>query len=727
MKQWIRWIILSVVLICGMEIGGTTQEVLALEADDEIIITEEESQLLQEQEVYYVGIRNLHSPTCSRNADGELEGLAIDVIEMIAEVSGIQIEYVEVDEESNYEELDFYFLGTESLKAFDWIESEVYYDIPLMYVEVPADSKDYVRENPIGTVDYYDLEESDLTGYMEGKSLVEYSDIQEVENAFNDGEISAMIITTASLNMIRSDLDSLNFYSTPLDSDVSLSLSFPQDYDSEKITIFNKIITSLDETEMEYALFTHASMEWEDATILNILEENPMILVCMIATIFLVSLFFGYRRRVALAKKVNYDSLTGLYSQCKFEEVMSKRLEYNADRCYSIVSLDIDNFKYINEIYGYEMGSYLLKELAGFVKSTMRSDAIISRSTGDNFLVFTEMVDLETHIGTRVREGSEFFGKMSSILGENYRFSFSIGIYEIDNRKLDSNYMIDCANIARIQGKNMTETTVHKYTSEMDRARKLNNEIVSEMEEAIPKREFVLYYQPKVELKTGEIVEAEALVRWRNKGTFLPPDTFIPLFEKNGFIMRLDYYIIETVCLFISQNRNVSLPKLSANISGMTVMRPNLVEEIMEILDRYGVKPCEMDLEITETAFVSGFDLAVEKIKKLRVLEFTISMDDFGAGISSLNRLKNIEIDTIKIDRGFIVDSMEDEKGQAIIRNVINMANDIEVDTIAEGIETEEQRAFLIDAGCKLGQGYLFAKPMSEEEFLRAVIQGQQE
>lgn len=717
-------IFVSFILLCGASFSVIAEEIDAQESLSAILTSEEED-VLHEQEIYYVGVRNLYSSICSRNSEGELEGLAIDVIGMLEEMGEIEIEYVEVNEESDqsvYDTIDFYFLGPDELEGVEMIESEVYYDIPLLYVEKSFDGDSSIEVGKVGLISYYGLEQSDVIEYIGDKDIVEYSDVKSIQEAYNRDEIDSIVITTASLNMIRSGFEELNFYSTPMELYLELSFAFPSDYSVEKIEIFNKLIEALDETEMEYSLFTHASNNVEEATIFTVISHNPLTLINIAACILIFFLVMGYRGRRELAKKMNYDALTGLYSHYKFTEIMKERFDDKPNHQFAIVSIDIDNFKYINEIYGYEIGSYLLKELAAFIQTVISANAICARSFADNFLFLVERDALEERIEFRIEEDSGFLASLANQLGENYHFSFSIGIYHVKDMSLDVNFMIDCANIARAKGKKQTGTTVYEYTEEMDKIRKENNEIVARMDEAIEKREFVLYYQPKVDLVTGEIVEAEALVRWINEEKFLPPNAFIPLFEKNGFIVQLDYYVIETACIFISEHRSQKLPKISVNLSSVTVLLPNMVDEIMRILERYSVSPKELDLEITETAFVGAFDVEETKIQQLRNIGFTISMDDFGAGISSLNRLKNIEIDTIKIDRGFIIDSLENTKGIGIIKSVISMSKDIDAGTVAEGIETEEQRQLLIEAGCELGQGYLFARPMPEADFLEMVV-----
>ena len=237
------------------------------------------------------------------------------------------------------------------------------------------------------------------------------------------------------------------------------------------------------------------------------------------------------------------------------------------------------------------------------------------------------------------------------------------------------------------------------------------------MEQALADEEFFLYFQPKVSLKTEKMEGAEVLVRWYRVDQCMPPYHFIPCFEKNGFIEQLDYYVLEKACIFLQNHQKMMRGRLSVNISGVTLQQDRVVQTIVGIVDRYQISTTQIDLEITETAFVDTSDV-LEKVQQLHGYGFTISMDDFGAGVSSLNRLKNIYVDTLKIDREFIIDAIENPRGKQILKHVIQMANDLNLETVAEGIETVEQGDLLQRLGCRSGQGYYYARPMPEAQFV---------
>ncbi len=684
-------------------------------------ITKEEYALLQEQDVYYVGVMNLYGALSNENSEGELEGVAIDVVEMIADAAGINVEYVELTMEStpsDYANLDFYFLNLDDSIDLETKDSDVYYEIPLLLVE-----RSYEEESEyVGIVGYYGYDEESLDEYLDGRELIYYFDIHDLKEAYNQQEIDTMIITTASLNMIREDITDKAFYSDPMDLTVNLSLTFPEDYSDEKINVFNKIIYGLDSNQIEYSLLVHSSSEATEYTIIDMIRNNPFILAGIALVILGVLYILNYRKRMELDKVINIDSVTGFYTQHKFVYEAKKILENNTNKSYTILTMDIDNFKYVNEIYGYELGTAVLIRLAEHLREASANALLIARSFGDNFIFLFETAVLEANIDLGLSRANPSITKLNREIGADYTFSFSVGSYVIKDSKEDVNYMIDCANMARNLGKSTVGTTYYKFTEIMNKERITNNEIAASMMNAIEEKEFILYYQPKVDLRTKEIVGAEALVRWVSNDKIVPPNHFVPIFEKNGFISRLDIYVFEEVCRFIHDNRNMCIPKIAINLSGITIQKEDLVEKLLDLTRRYIVSPSEIDIEITETAFVKRFDIFTVRVRDLRMAGFTISMDDFGAGISSLNRLKSMEIDAIKIDREFIVNSLEDEKGTRIIKNIIRMAKDINVEIVAEGIEMSAQSQFLLENGCDVGQGYFFSKPLPEEQFVKMII-----
>lgn len=562
-------------------------------------------------------------------------------------------------------------------------------------------------------------------GYMEHNAPWTYVDgNEELTGVFI--EVIDRIVYESGIEIEYVDMknlkstESLDFWLKPeLQKGTDITISYEDDFPEEKMESINQLLTHIDKEEKEEMLESHTSFYRSEESI--VLKYQELICVAIVCFIILVYVLTNIRKKRQLTKMLDYDELTDVYTKRKFECKVRQILDNNPHKQYVILSIDIDNFKYINELYGYWIGTKVLQIFADYIRLQGSKEMVMGRIISDKFLIFTELERAERAIKESEAHRDKAFEQVSHLLGKKYPIKFSVGVYRVKDFTLDVNYMIDCANIARRGGKQNVGTTINYFTEDKKIERKINNEVMTKMDKALENHDFILYYQPKVDLKTEKLIGAEALIRWVDGGKLVPPNQFIPLFEKNGFVEKVDYYVLEEVCSFLAVNTQKDIPIISVNVSGITILKENVVKKIMNILDKYGINPEQIDLEITESAFVGSFAQAAKQIDILREAGFTISMDDFGAGISSLNRLKEINIDTLKIDRGFIVDTLDNPKGKQIIKSVIEMSKALSIETVAEGIETNEQLEFLEELGCDIGQGYYFSRPLEEEKFIEYV------
>ena len=317
---------------------------------------------------------------------------------------------------------------------------------------------------------------------------------------------------------------------------------------------------------------------------------------------------------------------------------------------------------------------------------------------------------------------NRFENKLKELGVENNLY-FSVGAYIIENPTEKLDYMIDCTIKAKNVGKNTYGNTSVLFTEEIQKEQLKKQEIVSSMENAIKNEEFFIVVQPKVELETGKYVGGEVLVRWKKAdGSVVYPDEFIPLFEANEFIVKLDYYVLKKTCAFI-RDASINLPIISINVSASTMLHEDFISKEIEIVNLYGISPQQIEVELTESILDSDFKRITQIIKALKKLGFSIAIDDFGKGASSLARIRELDMDVLKLDKEFINSNVDNEKGKAVLSNIISMANDLGVKSLAEGIETKEQETLLVKLGCNLGQGYYFDKPLSEEAFINRIIE----
>ncbi len=422
-----------------------------------------------------------------------------------------------------------------------------------------------------------------------------------------------------------------------------------------------------------------------------------------------------------------YDSLTGLYNEEKFEEAARALIRFDKDIKYCIIMLDINKFKAINERYGYKNGNNILKYVASVVKNTIPDNAVCARLYADSYGIFMQY-EKEEDIVSLVRL---LYDKIRTT-PYNIAVLTSYGIFLADTAdKLFMNVrtMKDRALIAKAMIKREAVNYYAFFTDEFSNEIIMEQDVEKDMYRALKEGEFMVYLQPKVSLSTERLIGAEALIRWKHpdKGV-IAPDNFVPIFEKNGFIMQLDRYVCEEVCRFLHKmmEEGRGIVPISVNLSRLHVYNGAIVEYLLELIEKYNIPPHYLRFEITETSFITNMDALIDIVEKLRNIGFKVEMDDFGSGYSSLNMLRNVPVDTIKIDKEFFDKKLDDEKGKIVISHTIAMAKELKLEVLAEGVETEEHAKFLRESNCDLAQGYLFSRPMTlvdfEEKFMSRKI-----
>lgn len=425
-----------------------------------------------------------------------------------------------------------------------------------------------------------------------------------------------------------------------------------------------------------------------------------------------------YQKRIARLAYV--DTLTGLWNKNYLDEYSSQVLQWAKTTPYASVLFDINKFKLINESFGYENGNLILQVVASILQKQIRKQELAIRVNSDLFmllLIYTTKAELEKRI-------YNLFAEINACLDEKKissgRVLFTGGVYLLEDADLPSAKLYDYADIARKSIKSQAESSLAFFHDALLERMQQEKQIEDAMEGALANESFLVYMQAKVDIATNRIRGAEALVRWQNaQYGLLAPGVFIPLFEKNGFIVELDFYVFEKVCRWKQNRRLEGKPDypISVNLSRAHLQQKHFVEKLIAISDRYGIARNTLELEITETAFFEDNLLLIQAMRALKDAGFRLSMDDFGTGYSSLNLLKNLPIDVLKIDKEFLNESEVSEKSKVVISSIINMADRLDVEVICEGVETRKQADFLLSIGCSYAQGYFFAKPLPLPEF----------
>lgn len=411
---------------------------------------------------------------------------------------------------------------------------------------------------------------------------------------------------------------------------------------------------------------------------------------------------------------LDHDALTGLYNRSTFCRKTADFLRQNPEGTYNMVQFDIERFKVINELYGNFMGDRILLLIAEGLQKCLKSKGTYGRLEADHFAV---CLPAGTEELQQVRDQME--KSLASVKIEQ-KINPYYGVYTIEDRGMSVDLMCDRANLALRTVKGNSNRAYAVYNDELHQVVLSEQQLTNSMEEALLQRQFEVYYQPVVDLNTGDVVSAEALVRWNHpeKG-MVSPGFFIPFFEHNGFIIKLDAYIREEVCRNMMELRRRGLRNIpvSVNVSRLEFYDPNLCRSIIDLTERYRLEPQMMRLEITESAYTDNPQQLLAAMKELQNYGFQVLMDDFGSGYSSLNMLKDVPVDILKMDMKFLEDQGISGRGPEILASLVRMAKKLGMRTIAEGIETKEQGDFLRSVGCEYGQGYYYARPMPADSF----------
>ncbi|HEX3039570.1 MAG TPA: bifunctional diguanylate cyclase/phosphodiesterase [Caproiciproducens sp.] len=416
------------------------------------------------------------------------------------------------------------------------------------------------------------------------------------------------------------------------------------------------------------------------------------------------------------------DDLTGGPDGKTFLEKAQNILKENGRDRYAVVSFHVNRFKYINDLFGYENGNKVLKGIYYAMASNLVEPELCARRNADRFVLllkYRRRNDLENRmnlISADIYRTIEFYGI-------HYMLKFCMGVYECGkNSPLGVAAMVDRAVIAQDLVEPADFPPYRFYEEAIRTEEIIGKNMEDRLHPALENREFILYYQPKYRLDTGMLAGCEALVRWKtDENTLVPPNEFIPVFEKSRAILQLDRFIFEEACRSVRRwldSRKHVVP-VSVNLSRMHLIDLSFIEDYKSAADSCRV-PCELlELELTESAFSENAPAMRCAAEKLHKNGFSLSIDDFGTGYSSLGMLKDIPANTLKLDRSFLLGSSDSANGRKLIENVVRLVRDLGMTPLAEGVETKEQVEFLKKIRCSLAQGYYYAKPLSAPEYER--------
>ena len=489
-------------------------------------------------------------------------------------------------------------------------------------------------------------------------------------------------------------------------------------------SIINKEIIFLGITETNNILTRNMINHGSHLMVEDVIYQNPG-LVIGIGVILLLSsaglIFERYQTNQKIQKHITElafgDKLTGLRNPAWLEEKGGQILLNNEQQSYAMIAFDILRFDVINEYYGRKVGDKIIKFIACAVsKEIDMSEAALIRVKADHFLCLTPYNDREelSALILNIRDKyADYEEGETEII-----FNLIFGVYLIPESNFPITLAVDYAETARKEARKNT-SSVSFFDEKM--REKMNSEKALEdiQEQSLQNGEFKLYFQPKIDMRNGRMIGAETLVRWANpeKG-FIYPSLFIPLFERNRFIIALDFYVLEEVHKMIRNrlNSGLKIVPVSVNQSRNHLTEEQYIGKLQKLRDMYHIPDGLIELELTETAFTEMVNIH-DVLRKVKELGFQIAIDDFGTGFSSLTMLNDNPLDVLKIDRSFLEKSLTSEKTRNIIIKTVEMAHALNMQVIAEGVETQEQAQFLMNIGCNFAQGFLYSKPVSQEDF----------
>ena len=414
-----------------------------------------------------------------------------------------------------------------------------------------------------------------------------------------------------------------------------------------------------------------------------------------------------------------HDALTGLYTKQYFYTCIKNTLSENDDRKYAAIFVDVKNFKIVNDIFGSEFGDTALKQIAQWLKANMPDDCLYSRLAGDTFGVFAPAEYIKRD-KNRIENALVNFTVSDDKI--QHRLLIHLGIYEIDEEDLEVSVMFDRAHLALSTISGNYKQHIAHYDKILREKIVWDQKISASLNEAIRTMQIRPYLQPITD-RSGKVVGAEALARWIHpEQGFMSPAMFIPILEKNGLIVEVDRHIWRCACEILSDWAKEGKDMfISVNISPKDFYYVDVKAEILSLVKEYNISPEKLRIEITETVVMNDAKEKFKILDELRKAGFLVEMDDFGSGYSSLNLLKDMPVDVLKIDMKFLSSSENDERAQTIIRNIIKLSEDLNIVSLTEGVETIKQYSDLNQMGCKLFQGYYFAKPLPLDEFNKFV------
>ena len=662
---------------------------------------------------------------------GSFDGIIADVFALISKLSGLKFNYIPVEDyEKAYKMLANHEAHIKSSAPNDYIWAAGN-NIKLSheYLTVPAVMISGKRNENSGRIVVAMPErlhlstqiQKDLPNYEYKK----YADYGECFEAIFKGEADATFANTyiASKYLKKQKYSGMSILAVN-DYITGHCIAFAGDTDRTLITIIDKTLACISKEQINEFVIAH-TVACIPTTITDLFYRFPVVIIFSISSLlgFFVFLFMSLHNKTRLAQKfyeiANTDEVTGGDSYAKFCREADALLENPERPPYALAYFDVMKFDEITLLYGLNTANTVLRTISEVVRRHLDPGELLARQDSDHFVVLFISYDkatLEKRYAELVKYMSELFFNNRLPCKPRLRF----GIYYLTDRDRDIAICRDRARHAHVQCGPQVTCGYVVYDASIGRKVQIENDLEFMMEGALASGEFKVYYQPKMDSKSNIILGAEALVRWQSpKYGMLSPAAFLPLFERNTFILKIDYYVFKEVCRFIADRKKSGklLFPIAVNFSRLHFLEDNFADKLAGIADSFELEHSLLSLEITESIAIGDIELLRFQMNKLRSKGFNLSLDDFGSGYSSLGIMSEIKFEEIKLDRSLIINASLSEEGRLLLAGLVSMLKSLNKVIICEGVESLEQVEMLQNIGCYAIQGYFYSRPIPEYDF----------
>lgn len=703
-------------------------------------VPESEKAWLENHGAIRVGYQDNYMAFCARDKDGKLTGALKDYLEFASTSLDTNIEFEPVS----------YPTVSEAIEAMK--EGEIDCVFPANFTANDAETLDLIMSPPLMRSEMYAVvrkSEQKSFVYQEKKTVAvnegnpnydyflidnfpgwetkHYKDTSKCLEAVSNEEADCVIISNYRFNNISKQCEKLHL--TTVSTGVSMDYSFAVcSGQTELFSILSRITTHIPSSVANAAL-TYYSTENVKTGITDFLKEHMAVIFAIAAAIALIimALFLRSVKAQQKAKKgqqlitaTETDALTGLYARNYFFAYVKRFYREHSDRPMDAILINIERFHNVNAMKGRDFGDLVLRTIGDEIRAYIgETDGIPARIGGDRFALYCEHTDNYQELLDRLNNRMDELGQDANI-----RLRMGVMPWQKD---VAPQQQFDRAHMACNMARGNYSGGIIVFDDKMRDRELRDRRLLSDVRRAIDDREFEVYYQPKYDIQTEapELRSAEALVRWKHHelGMISPMD-FIPLFEKNGMIETLDKYVWTEAARQIAEWRDkygVVLP-VSVNLSRVDIFDPKLESTLDSLLEQNKLEHSSLKLEVTESAYTDNADHVIEVIEGLRKKGYEIEMDDFGSGYSSLNMLSSMPIDVLKMDKAFIQNIEHEEKDIQLVKLILDIAKNLNVPVVAEGVETKSQLELLRKLGCRLVQGYYFSRPLPAADFERDIL-----